>query len=64
MLYEMLYYHDMKMFNEDARRRNRMVKEQVTPLGQRLWWKVEQVVFQDDGNIAVLWSRPEPLTTK
>lgn len=60
----MLYYHDVKMFNDDARRRNQMVKAEITPLGQRLWWKVEQVFFQEDGDIVVLWSRPEPLRTR
>lgn len=59
----MLYYDDPGSFTEDARRRNRLVKDANTPLSARLWWRVEQVIRLEDGRVLVLWSRPEPLST-
>ena len=61
VLYEMLMYPDIKSFNDDAERRNRLVKKQSVPIGPHLWWRVEQVMDHDPDNLIVLWSRPEPL---
>lgn len=63
MIYELVHYKDGQSFNEDARRRNQMVKAQSIPLSPRLWWRVEQLFPCENGEYEVLWSRPEPLPT-
>lgn len=60
MLYLMMIYDTAAEFNKDAEQRNRYVKTEGTTPGERLWWKVEQVVQLTDLTLLVVWSRPEP----
>lgn len=64
MLYEMRLYCKISDFNADAIRLNRLVKSDTPAPAERLWWKVEQMMFDSSGNILVLWSRPEPFKNR